>query len=105
MLGWVWGVVGAVVGVAVGVAGAILGIQNGKRMTRGEESFLKMKRWDAFDSFYTILIAAGFFCLISGLVFAYSKLWDDIYVLLLLSSALLFTGCLNAIIRVRALQT
>jgi hypothetical protein len=105
VLGWVWGVVGAVVGVAVGVGGAILGIQNGKRMTRGEESFLKMRRWNAFDLFYIILIAAGFFCLISGLIFAYSKLWDDIYALLLLSSVFLFAGCLNAVIRVRALQT
>ena len=105
VLGWMWGVVGAVVGVAVGVAGAILGIRNGKRMTRREESFLKMKRWNAFDSFYTTLIAAGFLCLMSGLVLAYSRLWDDIYALLLLSSVFLFIGCLNAIIRVRALQT
>jgi len=105
MLDWIWGIVGAIVGTVVGIAGATIGVWNGKRMVRGEESFLKMKRWDAFDSFYTVLIAAGFFCLISGLVFTYSKLWNDIYALLLLSSALLFIGCLNAIIRVRTLQT
>jgi hypothetical protein len=105
MLGWEWGVIGAVVGVAVGVAGAILGMQNGKRIMRGEAGFLKMKTWNAFDSFYTILIAAGFFCLVSGLVFASSKLWGDISALLLLSSAFLFIGCLNALIRVQALQT
>lgn len=105
MIGWMWGVVGAIVGTALGTAGAVLGVWNGRRIARGEESFLKMKRWNICDSFYTLLIITGLLCLIGGLLSIRFEMMNDGFALCLLSSAFLYIGCLNAIIRVRTLQT
>ena len=105
MIGWMWGVVGAIAGTVLGVTGAVLGAWNGRRIARGEESFLKMKRWNVCDFFYTFLITVGLLCLTGGLLSIHFEMRNDGFALCLLSSAFLFTGCLNAIIRVRALQT
>lgn len=59
MFGWMWGMVGGIAGTVLGIAGAALGAYNAKRVARGEEGFLRMKRWNAYDSFYTFLIVAG----------------------------------------------
>jgi hypothetical protein len=105
MIGWMWGVVGGIIGTAVGVAGAVLGVWNGRRIARGEESFLKMKRWNMCDSFYTFLITAGLLCLIGGLLSIHLEIMDDGFALCLFSLGFFNVGCLNAILRVRALQT
>ena len=103
MLGWMWGVVGAVVGMVLGVTGAAVGVYNGKRIARGEESLLRTKKWTLYDSFYTFLIVIGLLSLTASLFFIRSETMDDAYALSLLSFAFLFAGCLNAIVRVRAL--
>ncbi len=99
-----WAVVGAIVGAAMGLAGASIGVSNSRRIARREESFLEMKKWNIFDSFYTSMIVAGLLTLAFGLLFIRFEMTIDSYALVLLSLAFLFTGSLNAIIRIRALQ-
>lgn len=103
MLGWMWGVVGAVAGTVLGVTGAAIGVYSSRRVARGEENLLRMKKWNLFDSFYTVLIVAGLLFLTASLFFIRSEMIDDGYALSLFSLGFLFSGCLNAIIRVRAL--
>lgn len=105
MIGWMWGVVGAIVGTVLGVTGAVIGVWNGRRIARGEESFLKMKRWNVCDFCYTFMITVGLLCLIGGLLSIRFEMINDGFALCLFSLTFLGTGCLNVIIRVRALQT
>ena len=103
MFGWMWGVVGGIAGAVLGVTGAAIGVYNSKRIARGEEGLVTIKRWNVYDSFYTFLIIAGLLSLTASLFFIRSEMMDDGYALSLFSLALLGAGCLNAIIRVRAL--
>ena len=105
MDGWIWGVVGAIVGTVGGITGAAIGTWNSKRMVRGEESFLKMKKWNVYDFFYTFLIIVGLLALIGSLLLIEFQMTRDAFPLSLFSLVFLFIGCLNAVIRVRALQT
>jgi hypothetical protein len=95
---------GGTVGALLGIAGASIGIWNSKRIARGEQGFLIMRKWNVYDSFYTAMIGAGLVTLAIGLLFVRSEMIVDSYALILLSLGFLFTGSLNAIIRVRALQ-
>jgi len=103
MLGWRWGVVGGIAGAVLGITGAAIGVYNSKRIARGEEGFVTMKRWNVYDSFYTFLIIAGLLSLTASLFFIRSEMMDDGYALSLFSLTFLFIGSLNAIVRVRAL--
>jgi len=105
MIDWMWGVVGAIVGTVLGVAGASIGVWNSRRIAEGEQGFLEMKKWNIYDSFYTSMITAGLLTLMTGLVFIRFEMINDGYALVLFSLGFLFVGSLNAIIRVRALQT
>lgn len=103
MIGWMWGVVGAIAGTMLGVTGAAIGAYNSKRIVRGGESFLGMKKWNVYDSFYVFLIIVGLLSLKASLFLIRSEMMDDGYASSLLSLAFLSTGGLNATIRVRAL--
>lgn len=103
MFGWMWGVIGGIAGTVLGVTGAAIGAYNSRRIARGEEGFLRMKKWNLYDSFDIFLIIVGLLSLTASLFFIRSEMMDDGYALSLISLGLLFTGCLNAIIRVRAL--
>jgi len=105
MMDWMWGSVGAIVGTVLGVTGAAIGVWNSRRIARGEESFLKMKKWNAYDSLYTSMIVAGLLTLVVGLPSIRLEMTNDSYALVLFSLVFFFGGGLNAIIRVRALQT
>ena len=105
MIDWMWGVVGAIVGTVLGVAGASIGVWNSRRIAEGEQGFLEMKKWNIYDSFYTSMITAGLLILVISLVFIRFGMMNDGYALVLFSLGFLFIGSLNAIIRVRALQT
>jgi hypothetical protein len=105
MIDWMWGVVGALFGKVLGVAGASISVWNSRRIARGEQSFLAMKKWNIYDSFYKAMIVAGLLTLVISLPSIRFEMINESYALILLSSAFLFAGSLNALIRVRALQT
>jgi hypothetical protein len=105
MIDWMWGAVGAIVGTVLGITGGTIGVWNCRRIARGQESFLKVKKWNIYDSLYTAIMIVGLLTLVMGLLSIRFNMIDDSYALVLFSLVFLFAGSLNAIIRVRVLQT